>query len=156
MSRLVLSTKLMFPGPIGKTLFACFGMIFIFVGCPATTSNATNGATSAGSISGRWQGNSGGLTVSLVLQQAGDSVTGSGTYQVAPGSSLGCGGETTPASGNVTLNGKLTDGNFQGRMSLGGVWIPPYLGTFKSPDSFDGHFMSVDRGGCPLTLARQH
>ena len=109
-----------------------------------------------GSFSGRWQGNTSGLTVSLVLQQAGDSITGSGTYQVAPGSSLGCGGETIPSSGNVTLNGKLTDGNFQGHMSFGDVWIPPYVGTLKAPDSVDGHFMSVDRGGCALTLGRQH
>jgi hypothetical protein len=155
MSRLVLSNGLALPGPIGKMLLA-LSMIIVCAGCPATPSNQRSGGASAGSFSGRWEGNTGGLTVSLILQQAGDSITGSGTYQVAPGASIGCGGETIPSSGNVTVNGKLTDGNFQGHMSFGDVWIPPYLGTLKSPDSFDGHFMSVDRGGCALTLARQH
>ncbi len=155
MSRLAFFAGLAVRGPIGKMLLA-LGTIIICAGCPQTRSNPTTEGTSAGSLSGRWHGSSRGLTVSLVLQQAGDSITGSGTYQVAPGASLGCGGETIPSSGNVTLKGKVTDGNFQGHMSFGDVWIPPYLGTLKTPDSFDGHFMSVDRGGCALTLARQH
>ena len=153
MSSLILSRPT-HPLATAKLLLA-LGTIIIGAACHATQTNPTNGGTPGTSFSGRWQGNSGGLRVSLDVQQAGDSVTGSGTYQVAPGSSVGCGGETIPASGNVTLNGKLTDGKFQGRMSLGDVWIPPYIGTWKSPDSFEGHFMSVDRGGCSLTLARQ-
>ena len=69
---------------------------------------------------------------------------------------MGCGGETIPASGPVTLSGKLNGSSFEGRMSFAGTWTPPYLGTFIAPDSLNGHFMSVDRGGCPLILLRKH
>jgi hypothetical protein len=125
-------------------------------GCTAAPLTQTQGAVPPGSLSGEWKGSNGGLRVSLDLEQRGDSVTGSGTYQVTPGASVGCGGETIPASGGVSLTGSLAAGVFQGHMSLGGVWIPPYLGTLKTPDSLDAHFMSVDRGGCTLPLVRQH
>ena len=121
-----------------------------------TTPSTRPPANPSTSLSGKWTGSSGGLSVLLTLEQMGDSVTGSGTYQVASGSSLGCGGETIPASGSVSLTGTLASGEFQGRMSFGGAWIPPYLGSLKTPDSLDARFMSVDRGACTLPLTRQH
>jgi hypothetical protein len=41
-------------------------------------------------------------------------------------------------------------------MSFADTWNPPYIALLSSPDSLNGHFMSIDRGGCPLVLVRQH
>jgi len=92
----------------------------------------------------------------MTIDQHADSLTGSGTYTRADSATIGCGGETIPASGPVTLSGKLNGSSFEGRMSFAGTWTPPYVGTFIAPDSLNGHFMSVDRGGCPLILLRKH
>jgi hypothetical protein len=134
-------------------VLAAFGFA---AGCPSTPSAREQGGAPASSLSGKWRGSSAGLSVSLSLEQTGDSVKGSGKYQVASGSSIGCGGETIPASGDVSLTGTIAGSEFQGHMSFGGVWIPPYLGSLKTPDSLDAHFMSVDRGACTLPLVRQH
>jgi hypothetical protein len=56
----------------------------------------------------------------------------------------------------VTLSGKLAANDLQSRMTFADTWSPPYIGTRNVPDSIDGHFMSIDRGGCPLALVRQH
>ncbi|MFN2603167.1 MAG: hypothetical protein ABR582_10475 [Gemmatimonadaceae bacterium] len=121
---------------------------------PVTQSDSTSNASEGGRLAGRWYASSSGLSVDLAIEQQADSVSGTGTYTLNSNSSLGCGGETIPRSGAATLNGKLSGTSFQGRMSFASTWTPPYLGTFVSPDSLVGHFMSVDRGGCPLVLTR--
>lgn len=108
------------------------------------------------SLTGNWRASNSGLTIDMTIDQNADSLTGSGTYTRAESATIGCGGETIPASGPVTLSGKLNGISFEGRMSFAGTWTPPYLGTFIAPDSLNGHFMSVDRGGCPLILLRKH
>jgi len=108
------------------------------------------------SLTGNWRASNSGLAIDMTIDQHADSLSGSGTYTRTDSATIGCGGETIPASGPVTLSGKLSGSSFQGRMSFAGVWTPPYLGTFIAPDSLNGHFMSVDRGGCPLTLIKKH
>lgn len=131
----------------------------LLIACRSTPVSQSDSAAnvSEGSIlTGKWNASSPGLSVNIVLEQRGDSLTGTGTYSRASDASLGCGGETIPASGPVTLNGKLNGTAFVGRMSFASTWTPPYLGTFIAPDSINGHFMSVDRGGCPLVLLKQN
>ena len=106
-------------------------------------------------MSGSWRGSNAGLSVTIALQQFGDSITGSGNFQVASNASFGCGGESLPISGSVSLAGQLASGEFQGRMNFAGAWTPPYLGVVIYPDTLNGHFMSIDRGGCPFILVRQ-
>ena len=118
---------------------------------PGSTADVSQGA----SLAGKWRASNSGLTVDMTIDQHGDSLAGSGTYTVASNASMGCGGETIPASGPATLSGKLDGSSFAGRMSFAGTWTPPYLGTFIAPDSLNGHFMSIDRGGCPLILVRK-
>ena len=123
---------------------------------PATQTNASAGVSVSSSLTGRWHGANDGLTVDLTVVQAGDSVTGTGNYSVAPTSTIGCGGESLSGTGPVTLRGNLSGADLTGRMSFAGSWTPPYLGTVLIRDSINGHFMSIDRGGCPLILVRQH
>jgi len=123
---------------------------------PVTKTDAPSSVVEPGSLTGRWHGASEGLTVDLTLAQAGDSVTGSGTYSVPQSSSVGCGGESLSGTGPVTLRGSVTGKELSGRMTFSGSWSPPYLGTVSTSDSLNGHFMSIDRGGCPLALVRQH
>jgi len=108
------------------------------------------------SLTGNWRASNSGLSIDMTIDQHGDSLAGSGTYTRADSATIGCGGETIPLSGPVTLSGKVNGNSFQGRMSFAGTWTPPYLGTFIAPDSLNGHFMSVDRGGCVLNLLRKH
>ena len=108
------------------------------------------------SLTGNWRASNSGLALDMTIDQHADSLTGSGTYTRADSATIGCGGETIPANGPVTLRGRLNGTSFEGRMSFAGTWTPPYLGTFIAPDSLNGHFMSVDRGGCPLILLRKH
>lgn len=106
-------------------------------------------------LSGTWRGSNAGLTVFLTLRQTGDSLSGTGNFQVERDSSIGCGGETLSAAGALTLSGQLVGREYQGRMNFADSWTPPYVGTLVPPDTLNGHFMSVDRGGCPLVLVRQ-
>jgi hypothetical protein len=132
------------------------GLLALLLGCPPASRTQKENQADAASVAGRWKGTNAGLTVSLTIRQIGDSVTGEGTFEVAPNASIGCGGETLPSSGAVTLSGKLAANDLQSRMTFADTWSPPYIGTRNVPDSIDGHFMSIDRGGCPLALVRQH
>ncbi len=132
-------------------------LLTLFSGCrpaPVAQSDAKSAVSEAAPLTGRWHASNAGLTVDITLDQVGDSVKGTGSYSIAANSSIGCGGETLSASGPVMLSGKLTGNAFDGRMSFAGTWTPPYLGTIRA-DSLNGHFMSIDRGGCPLVLLRQ-
>ena len=126
-------------------------MLALIVGCRTASSSQARAEV----LTGTWRGTNGGLNVTTELQQLGDSVTGSGNFQVAANASLGCGGESLPASGSVKMTGHLASGEFHGRMNFANVWSPPYLGVMTAPDTLTGRFMSVDRGGCPLLLVRQ-
>jgi hypothetical protein len=134
-------------------------LLALFAACSSpsvTKTDATSDVSQVASLSGRWHGTNDGLIVDLTLTQTGDSVTATGNYSVAQSSSIGCGGESLSASGPVTLQGKFAGAELSARMSFAGSWTPPYLGTLVAPDSLNGHFMSIDRGGCPLVLVRQH
>lgn len=139
-----------------------FSLLLVVAACPpsqptqAAKQSPSTSQSESGSLTGKWQGTASGLSVTLALQQSADSVSGSGTFTLASNANLGCGGETLQSTGNVTVTGKLTGRDFQGRMSFADTWNPPYIGSVISPDSLDGHFMSIDRGGCPLVLVRQH
>lgn len=136
-------------------ILAGTALALIVGGCavPSTTTNDQQANNQ--SLAGPWQGSNSGLSVLLALQQAGDSVTGSGTFDLGPNASLGCGGETLPSKGTVNLKGRIQGTEFQGRMTFADVWTPPFVGTWSRPDSLVGHFMSIDRGGCPLVLVRK-
>jgi hypothetical protein len=123
---------------------------------PPIQTDASAAVSMTSSLTGSWHGSNDGLTVDLTVVQAGDSVTGTGSYSIAPTSSIGCGGESLSGTGAVTLRGNLSGAELTGRMSFAGSWTPPYLGTVLVRDSINGHFMSIDRGGCPLILVRQH
>jgi hypothetical protein len=138
-----------------RRTFLAISLLGLIVGCPAGNTTRNDVRTGNSALAGRWKGTNAGLTVALTIQQAADSLTGTGTYQAARDANIGCGGETLPASGSVTFGGELISGGFQGRMRFDDTWSPPYLGTLNGPDSLNGHFMSVDRGGCALTLVRQ-
>jgi hypothetical protein len=112
-------------------------------------------ATGSDSMNGNWRGSNGGLSVTIALQQSGDSVTGSGNFRLESNASFGCGGESLPNGGSLRMTGHLAAGEFQGRMNFGNAWTPPYLGVVSASDTLRGHFMSVDRGGCPLVLIRE-
>ncbi len=131
-------------------------VLLIVAGCPSASTTTSDHDVSTQSLAGAWHGSNGGLSVSLTLQQVGDAVTGSGTFELAQNASVGCGGETLPSKGTVKLSGKLQANEFQGRMTFADTWTPPFLATRSRADSLIGHFMSVDRGGCPLVLVRQH
>jgi len=123
---------------------------------PVTQTESSANVSQAGSLAGKWRASNSGLAVDVTIEQHGDSLAGSGTYTRANNATIGCGGETIPASGPLTLSGKLNGKSFEGRMSFAGTWTPPYLGTFVAPDSLNAHFMSIDRGGCPFVLLRQN
>jgi hypothetical protein len=123
---------------------------------PVTQTASSADVSQAASLTGKWHASSSGLAIDMTIDQHGDSLVGSGTYTVVSNATMGCGGETIPASGPLTLSGKLNGSSFEGRMSFASTWTPPYLGTFFAPDSLNGHFMSVDRGGCTLILVRKH
>lgn len=109
----------------------------------------------SGPLTGSWRASDGNLEVTLELTQQGDSVSGTGSYRAVDPGKLGCGGETIPASGKVTLAGALAKQQFGGRFGfVAGGWTPPYTATWIAPDSLRGGFMSVDRGQCPLILVR--
>ncbi|HEY4955854.1 MAG TPA: hypothetical protein VII02_13305 [Gemmatimonadaceae bacterium] len=131
------------------------GLLAALCGCSAASRTQNDTGATAPSLAGRWSGSSAGLSVSLTLEQTADSVTGTGTFTTSPNSSMGCGGETLPASGPVTMSGKLTGSDLQARVTFAGTWSPPYAGTLAAKDSIAGHFMSIDRGGCPLSLVRE-
>lgn len=139
--------------PVTISLFAALAACS---STPVTQTDSRSNVSQTSSLSGRWHGAGEGLTVDLTLVEAGDSVTGTGSYSVMQSSSMGCGGESLSGSGPVTLRGTLSGAELTGRMSFAGSWTPPYLGTLIAPDSLNGHFMSIDRGGCPLILVRQH
>jgi hypothetical protein len=132
-------------------LLMTFAMFAFIVGCPSARPSQSGGSDG---FAGSWRGSNGGLSVTIALHQSGDSIAGSGNFDVASNASLGCGGESLPASGTVNVTGHLASGEFQGRMNFADVWTPPYLGVVTSPDTLTGHFMSVDKGGCPLVLVR--
>jgi len=107
----------------------------------------------AGSVAGRWRGRGNELSLVLALTQSGDSVGGDGTFTAVPGV-VGCGGETLPDSGRVTLAGRVLGAALQARMRFTGGWGPPFLATLAGTDTLRGRFMGVDRPGCALTLVR--
>jgi hypothetical protein len=134
--------------------------IFIFAilaafGSISCASRMTVASKTAASLSGQWLGDSPGLHLSLTLSQAGDSITGTGTYEVRDAAQIGCGGETIPAKGPVSLTGLLAAATLSGRLRFSGDWSPPYRASLAGADSLKGNLMSVDRGGCSLVLIRQ-
>ena len=114
-------------------------------------------------MTGRWILTDGNLRASMVLTQRGDSVSGTGSYTLARPSELGCGGETLPKTGEVSLTGQksllATIGRrpqLEARLRfVPGNWEPPFMGTFSGADSVSGGLMSIDRGKCPLTFVRE-
>lgn len=111
--------------------------------------------TVSATITGRWRGSGSGLSLVLALVQTGDSVRGEGTYSAVPGAA-GCGGETLPDSGRVTLAGTLADAQLRAHLRFAGGWGPPLIASLVHPDTLRGRFMAVDRPGCALTLVRIH
>ncbi len=129
-------------------LTAAFGSI-------SCASRTTVQSKAAGSLAGQWQGDSPGLHLSLTVRQAGDSITGTGTYEVRDAAQIGCGGETIPGKGPVSLTGLLAADTLSGRLRFASDWSPPYRASLAGADSLKGNLMSVDRNGCSLVLTRQ-
>jgi hypothetical protein len=129
-----------------------FAILAFIPGC-RTARSSHDGASDR--LSGTWSGSNAGLSVTITLRQSGDSIAGSGNFQVSKSASFGCGGESLPPSGSVRIAGHLASGELEGRMNFANGWTPPYFAPVVSPDTLSGHFMSMDRGGCPLVLVRQ-
>lgn len=101
-----------------------------------------------------WSGSTGDLTVKLWLVQNGDSVYARGSYQVAATKKVGCGGETLPDKGLVTMRAGGSLSHFAGKLLFDSGWTPPFRASRTSPTSMSGRISSVDRGPCRLTLHR--
>ncbi len=132
-----------------------FAILTAAFGSISCASRMTVQSKTAGSLAGQWQGDSPGLHLWLTVRQAGDSVTGDGTYEVRDAPQIGCGGETIPAKGPVSLTGLLAADTLTGRLRFSGDWSPPYRASLAGADSLKGNLMSVDRNGCSLVLTRQ-
>ncbi len=101
-----------------------------------------------------WSGSARDLTIELWLIQNGDSVFARGAYHVASTKKVGCGGETLPAKGLVTMRAKGSFASFAGRLLFDSGWTPPFRAARTGPTSMNGSISSVDRGPCKMTLHR--
>lgn len=128
----------------------------MFAGLLATACNAAY-APQPGSVNlkGAWNLSLSGVSATFTLTQSADSVSGSATYSANPANPPGCGGESLPASGSVSLNAQVTGNDIRGRMSFDGRWTPPFNAAIASRDTIRGNLMSVDRGGCAFILVRK-
>jgi hypothetical protein len=81
-----------------------------------------------------WGGSSGDLSVNLWLVRDRDSVYARGTYEVAPTKKVGCGGESLPAKGRVTMRAKGNFEAFTGRLLFDTGWTPPFSAKKNKPD----------------------
>ena len=128
----------------------------MFAGLIAT---ACNGARppQPGSVDlgGAWDLTLAGVSAPFTLAQSTDSVSGSATYSANPANPPGCGGESLPATGSVSLAAQVSGNEIRGRMSFDGRWTPPFSAAIASRDTIRGNLMSVDRGGCAFILARK-
>lgn len=91
----------------------------------------------------------------MTLVQTGDTVRGEGAYAAVRGV-VGCGGETLPDTGRVTLSGELVEMQLRAHVRFPGGWGPPFTAALVHADTLRGRFMAMDRPGCPLTLVRVH
>jgi hypothetical protein len=106
-------------------------------------------------LSGRWALTLSGVSATFTVKDAADSVSGSADYSMDSGNPPGCGGESLPSHGSVSLFGKVAGTGITGRMSFDGRWTPPFTASIASKDTVRGSLMSVDRGGCSFILARE-
>lgn len=106
-------------------------------------------------LKGAWNLTLSGVSAAFALTESTDSVSGSATYSANPANPPGCGGESLPATGSVTLNAQVTGNDIRGRMSFDGRWTPPFNAAIASKDTIRGNLMSVDRGGCAFILVRK-
>lgn len=154
----------MAPDPIevGREMIASAGayrstllVLGLLLGAAGGACARSSVASSAGGA-GEWLGTDGNLEVRMTLAVAGDSISGEGSYTLRDPGALGCGGETLPPSGRVSLAGSHAKGQFGGRFRFAdGAWTPPFVAAWVPPDTLRGGFMSVDRGRCPLLLVRR-
>jgi hypothetical protein len=106
-------------------------------------------------LDGTWTGSSRGVTVSFNLHWTADSVSGTGTWSVTGANTLGCGGGTLSGAGTVAFAAHRTGDQLGGSTQFSNGWTPPFLGVLADPNTLGAHFMSVDAGPCPITLARK-
>ncbi len=106
-------------------------------------------------LDGQWTGSSRGVTVTLSLHWAADSVFGSGTWSVAAPNTLGCGGGTLAGTGAVTFAAHRTGDQIAGSTQFSNGWGPPFLGVLTDVNTLGAHWMSIDAGSCPITLVRK-
>ena len=132
------------------------------VGVPANENAAGSSPLTTGvvappgtNLDGVWTGTAQGVTVSLNLRWAADSVFGAGTWSVSGANSLGCGGETLIGTGTVTYAAHRNGDQIGGGASFSNGWTPPLFGVLADVNTLGGHFMSIDAGPCPITLVRQ-
>ena len=105
-------------------------------------------------LDGTWVGTFDGVTVSLSLAWAADSVRGTGTYQFTPVQSAGCYFASTSGSGTVSFQGSRVDDVVAGYLQFSSGYAPPYSGRLRSATELDGTIHNIDTPGCPLTLTR--
>jgi len=106
-------------------------------------------------LDGQWSGSSSGVTVAFLLHWTADSVFGAGTWSVAGANTLGCGGGTLAGNGTVALAAHRTGDQIAGSTQFSNGWGPPFLGVLADVNTLGAHWMSVDAGPCPITLARK-
>lgn len=101
-----------------------------------------------------WSGSTGDLTVNLWLVADRDSVYARGSYTVAASKKVGCGGETLPPKGLVTMRAKGSFAAFTGKLLFDSGWTPPFTARKTSATTMTGSIRSVDRGPCRMALHR--
>lgn len=106
-------------------------------------------------LDGRWTGSTQGVSISLDLRWTSDSVVGAGTWTAAADNTLGCGGGTLSGTGTLRLAAARTGQEMIGPTTFSNGWSPPFVGVLGDSTTLDAHFMSVDRGPCPITLVRR-
>jgi hypothetical protein len=115
------------------------------------------GAPHPGSVdlNGSWNLTLSGVSGLFAFTQKADSLNGTAAYSMNSGNPPGCGGESLPSAGTVSLSGQVTGIEIRGRMSFDGRWTPPFNASIASKDTIRGNLMSVDRGGCAFILVRK-
>jgi hypothetical protein len=105
-------------------------------------------------LGGRWALTLSGVSATFNIKETADSVSGSADYSMDSGNPPGCGGESLPSRGSVTMMAQVAGNGITGRMSFDGRWTPPFTASIASKDTVRGSLMSVDRGGCAFILVR--
>ena len=134
-----------------RNVFAFVTAASVSIGCKVANSPQPGTVD----LGGRWALTLSGVSATFNIREVADSVSGSADYSMNSGDPPGCGGESLPSQGTVSMMGHVSGPGITGRMSFDGRWTPPFTASIASKDTVRGSLMSVDRGGCSFMLVRE-